>query len=253
MITLRKLASLKPRTRIRKSANIFYVASKSDSHDINYLSSICELLLNDNELSAITNNIQKKRDSLSDPQNINRTLDSLYYLLLNELGTSPGDWDLKYKTENRSGLSPRKHQFTLYLDDIRSPFNIGSIFRTAESFGVSRIILSQDCPSPDHARCLRTAMGCTNVIPWTFGTLNDAAGPLFALETGSTEINNFSFPKSGTLIVGSEELGISETSRAISKNSAGIVSIPTIGTKGSLNLSVAAGIALYHWQKSVTD
>ena len=50
--------------------------------------------------------------------------------------------------ECRGGRSGRFDGVRVFLDDLRSPFNIGSVFRTSEAFGVSEIILSPDCPSP---------------------------------------------------------------------------------------------------------
>jgi RNA methyltransferase, TrmH family len=260
MITLKKLASLKPRTRTRKTAAVFHLFARdirqNKDVDINFLDQLVSMLIeNKNTEEDLKKRITNGYEAVKTGKDPARSLDSLHYLLMESLGESPADWDLEYRTGPGASAEIIRKGFRLYLDDIRSPFNIGSIFRTADSFSVSRILLSPDCPSPDHPRSLRTAMGCTSVIPWEICSIDDLKvqknGPLFALETGGTAIGCFRFPETGTLIIGSEEAGISKAARKAAEESAGIVSIPTHGSKGSLNLSVATGIALFHWDDAV--
>ena len=75
-------------------------------------------------------------------------------------------------------------------------------------------------------------------------------GPFFALETGGTPLENFSFPTRGILIAGSEELGVSPGALAAADASLGRVSITCYGAKGSLNVSVAFGIVMQAWANS---
>ena len=260
MITLKKLAGLKPRTRIRKAASLFHLFAlelgQNKDIDINFLDRLVSMLLEDKKNEEnLKRRIIDGYEAVKTGKDPARSLDSLHYLLMESLGESPADWDLEYRTNSGAPAAIKRKGFRLYLDDIRSPFNIGSIFRTADSFSVSRILLSPDCPSPDHPRSLRTAMGCTSVIPWEICSIDDLKaqknGPLFALETGGAAIGSFRFPETGTLIIGSEEAGVSKAAREAAEESAGIVSIPTHGSKGSLNLSVATGIALFHWDNAV--
>ncbi|MDR0602585.1 MAG: TrmH family RNA methyltransferase [Treponema sp.] len=139
----------------------------------------------------------------------------------------------------------------VYLEDIRSPFNVGAMFRAAESFGAEKIWLSPLSADPRHKRAERTAMGCTAVLPWE-RTETIPSGPLFALETGGADIGCFSFPRQGVLIVGSEELGVSPKALALADASLGRVSIPVFGAKGSLNVSVAFGIIMHAWAAALT-
>jgi TrmH family RNA methyltransferase len=101
-------------------------------------------------------------------------------------------------------------------------------------------------------------MGCVDILPWerlpetidpaketSFPSLPPV--PLFALETGGTAITHFQFPPQAIMIVGSEELGTSPQALAAANASLGRVSIPSYGAKGSLNASVAFGIALQAW------
>jgi len=97
-------------------------------------------------------------------------------------------------------------------------------------------------------------MGCIDVIPWErqdLFSVPDAAPlpyPVFALETGGIPLDEFPFPRRGLLITGSEELGVSPRALAAADASLGRVSISCYGTKASLNVSVAFGIAMQAWR-----
>ena len=176
-----------------------------------------------------------------------RALNNIKHLLLAATGRDQADWDF---TCSDGKLDPVKRQIFegmfVYLEDIRSPFNVGAMFRTAESFGVEKIILSPFCADPRHRRAERTAMGCIDIVPWERQELNPEL-PVFALETGGTPLKDFTFPARGILIAGSEELGVSPRALAAADASLGRVSIPCYGAKASLNVSVAFGIALQAW------
>jgi TrmH family RNA methyltransferase len=73
------------------------------------------------------------------------------------------------------------------------------------------------------------------------------------LETGGAPLGRFEFPTEGTMIVGSEELDVSPAALAAADASAGRVSIQTYGAKGSLNVSVAFGIALRAWAEALAS
>jgi TrmH family RNA methyltransferase len=189
-------------------------------------------------------------------------------LLLAETGRFEADWDF---TDHGGRLDVSKRRpfpgMQVYLEDIRSPFNVGAMFRSAESFGAEKIWLSPLCADPRHPRAARTAMGCVDALPWerleaapwertASGETPSGAprrdppplpGPLFALETGGAALAGFPFPPEGTMIVGSEELGVSPGALAAADASLGRVSIPTFGLKGSLNVSAAFAVAMQAW------
>lgn len=191
---------------------------------------------------------------------VRRALNTVRHLLLAETGRSPADWDFI----NDSGrLDPARRRpfpgMAVYLEDIRSPFNVGAMFRSAESFGAEKIFLSPLCADPRHPRAARSAMGCVEALPWEHRELfgnedeNPHPGPVFALETGGVPLGEFPFPPRGLLIAGSEELGVSPQSLAIADASLGRVSIPCYGAKGSLNVSVAFGIVMQAWAGTLTQ
>jgi len=191
-------------------------------------------------------------ESTSAPE-FRRAVNCVKHILLAETGRDQADWDFTVP----GGLDPAKRQIfegmMVYMEDIRSPFNVGAMFRTAESFGVEKIILSPLCADPRHKRAQRTAMGCTEIIPWERQDLFPAGEPpplpcpVFALETGGIPLAEFPFPRKGLLIAGCEELGVSPRALAAADASAGRVSIPCYGAKASLNVSVAFGIAVNAW------
>ena len=172
--------------------------------------------------------------------------------LLNIIGTFPAEWDLviaPHRKPKKGFVEKRFFHSGLYVyaEDIRSPFNLGSIFRTAEAMGAEKVFISPFCTDPLHPRCQRSAMGCVESIPWERSPLENLPKdlPCFVLETGGTDIEDFIFPKEGIVIIGSEELGVSP--EALSYAQYGRVSIPMTGIKASLNVGVAFGILMYAW------
>ncbi|MFQ3619355.1 MAG: TrmH family RNA methyltransferase [Spirochaetales bacterium] len=173
---------------------------------------------------------------------------SLRHLIEQEVGIEQAEWDL-YPPFNHRSSKRRVFPIRLYLDELRSPFNVGSIFRSADCFGIERIYLAPGTASPEHRRAVRSAMGATHIVPWEYAPYEalQEEEHLFALETGGTPIESFMFPPSGICIIGSEELGIYPTLLDWAKKRRGIVTIPLFGVKGSLNVAVAAGILMHAW------
>ena len=188
-----------------------------------------------------------------------RAVNDLRHVLVRVSGQAPADWDL------RDYLSPSvpepgdpkatRRQFLpglkVYLEDIRSPFNVGSILRTAEALGFEEVLLSPGCADPRHPRAARSSMGAVDMIPWRRQRLEDLppAETVFALELGGLPLREFSFPKKGLLILGSEELGVSGPALSLARDRR--VSIPMRGIKASINVAVAFGIAAQAWVSSL--
>lgn len=159
-----------------------------------------------------------------------------------------------------------KKELFLILHDIRSAYNVGAIFRTADGAGVSKIYLSgyTPIPSDENKSCKtqadkmieKTALGAEKTIPWEkcqdlkklLEELNPPAGgekiSIVALEKNdkATDIKKFKAKFPMALILGNEVEGVPED---ILQKCDGVVSIPMRGKKESLNVSVAAGIAMY--------
>jgi TrmH family RNA methyltransferase len=183
-----------------------------------------------------------------------RALNTVRHILLAETGRQTADWDF---IDHQGCLYPAKRRsfpgMRVYLEDIRSPYNVGAMFRTAESFGAEKISLSPLCADPLHPRANRTAMGCVEVIPWerVENLAGLGEGPFFALETGGVPLSEFRFPPRAVILTGSEELGISPEALDMAERSLGRVTIPSYGAKGSLNVSVAFGIVMQAWAAEI--
>lgn len=178
--------------------------------------------------------------------------------LLAIIGTFPAEWDLiiaPHPNQNADGTVKKRDFFSevyVYAEDIRSPFNCGSIFRTAEAMGAEKVFISPLCIDPNHPKAQRSGMGCIETLGFErksvpelveFAQKNDL--PIFVLETGGTPIEEFKFPKKGICIIGSEELGVSP--EALKAATYGTVTIPMKGLKASLNVGVAYGILMQKW------
>ena len=267
MITIRKLKTLKTGTLRRKTAVILQAFEQELRNgirpDSRYLDDFLELTSaafnTDETISPRALSIRNRTADLQSGE-LMRELNGLRHAILSVLGAEPADWDLSVTAapvingiQGEHETDGKREGVELYLDDIRSPFNLGSIFRTSEAFGVSMICLSPDCPSPEHQRARRSAMGCTELVEWRKCSAEDAliGKNVFALELGGTPIDDFEFPSRGIAVIGSEELGISPETRAAAERSCGLVSIPVYGNKGSINVSVAFGIMMQRWSESL--
>ncbi|HHE38156.1 MAG TPA: TrmH family RNA methyltransferase, partial [Candidatus Cloacimonetes bacterium] len=154
----------------------------------------------------------------------------------------------------KDGEKPEKKKIPLYLilDNLRSSFNVGSIFRTAECFGVSEILLCGYTATPENKKVRKTAMGTDKIVKWKYFERTEKAIEflknrnikIYALETTSNAkpINEIEIPKSIALIFGNEALGISKEILRLTDK---IVQIPLSGWKNSLNVGVTAGICCY--------
>ncbi|MEE1210938.1 MAG: TrmH family RNA methyltransferase [Treponema sp.] len=218
-----------------------------------YTKKIAEIVLQDpklpksafDELSALLQ---------SEPFDERRVCNCARNHLLEIIGTFPAEWDLviaPHKNPLAEDGTVIERNFypgtAVYAEDIRSPFNLGSIFRTAEGMGAEKVYISPGCVDPEQPRAVRSGMGCIETMGWDRISIEDLPQdvPVFALETGGTPIDEFKFPEKGICIIGSEELGVSP--QALKRATYGTVTIPMIGLKASLNVGVAFGILMQKW------
>ena len=145
------------------------------------------------------------------------------------------------------------------LDNIRSLHNIGSVFRTCDAFLISRIILSGYTASPPHREIQKTALGATETVPWqhikdpneVIAELKDNGYLIVPLEQAMGSEALSEFRPSGrkiALILGNEVDGVSHE---YMESADTVLEIPQEGTKHSLNVSVAAGVALWEMFKKM--
>lgn len=130
----------------------------------------------------------------------------------------------------------------VYLDQLRSAHNVGSILRTIEALGLGKAYFSPGTPFITHKQVKDTSMGADKWVECEQGTLLDTLpSPLIALETSDEAISldDFIFPPCFTLIIGNEEYGCSE---AVLRQADYLIEIPLRGRKNSLNVANAFAI-----------
>ncbi len=146
-------------------------------------------------------------------------------------------------------------KIVIIAHNIRSIWNVGSLFRTADAFAISHIYLTGYTAAPPRTEISKTALGAEAWIPWSketdpydvIATLRSDGYEIIALERTekSRTLSEHKPALHVCLILGHEISGVSEDLLAASDTA---VSIPMLGQKNSLNVSVAAGIALHHYR-----
>ncbi len=153
-----------------------------------------------------------------------------------------------------------KKPFYLILPDIRSCHNVGSIFRTADAFCVSKIFLAGYTASPPKIQIDKVALGAEKWVPWEkvddalklIKKLKKQGLEIIALEKNDESVNIVStkFQTSSVLIMGNEVEGIDNRIMRLADRA---VHIPMHGRKQSLNVSVAAGIAMHYIRNNLDN
>jgi len=146
----------------------------------------------------------------------------------------------------------KKFDLVLILHNIRSRFNVGSIFRTADGAGVKKIYLCGITPAPPHPQIDKVALGAEKIIPFQktkqivrlIKQLKQEGYQTAALEQNRRSCFYFNFKPRwpAALILGAEVNGLPSK---ILKLADVIVEIPMRGQKESLNVGVAAGIVMF--------
>tara|TARA_B100000745_G_scaffold53689_2_gene31886 strand:- start:5592 stop:6062 length:471 start_codon:yes stop_codon:yes gene_type:complete len=146
----------------------------------------------------------------------------------------------------------------LILHNIRSAYNVGAIFRTADAVGVSKIYLTGYTPAPidrfgrPRKDIAKTALGAEKSVEWEHGDVSRVIQQLnekeifvvsVEIDEKAIPIHTYVFPQRVAFVFGNEIRGVSKQLR---ERSDAIVEIPMRGKKESLNVSVAAGMVLFY-------
>lgn len=163
----------------------------------------------------------------------------------------------------------RKLPVTVILDNVRSQHNIGSVFRTADSFIMERVILCGICATPPTAEIHKSALGAEFSVAWeyfqdtleavkklkkegyTIISIEQAENSISLQEATKTvygDLSGSGKEKKTALIFGNEVKGVSQS---IVDASDYVIEIPQFGTKHSLNISVSAGMVLWEFCKAL--
>lgn len=152
----------------------------------------------------------------------------------------------------------KKLPLVVVLDDVRSMHNVGSVFRTGDAFRIEAVCLCGITSTPPSTEIHKTALGAEDSVAWSYyptaleaiAQLKAEGYEIFSIEQthGSTMLQDF-IPlqdKKYAVILGNEVKGVHQE---VVDASDGCLEIPQFGTKHSLNVSVAAGIIIWHFSK----
>ena len=153
-----------------------------------------------------------------------------------------------------------KMPLVVVLDDVRSMYNVGSVFRTSDAFRVEKICLCGITSTPPHPEIHKTALGAEDSVSWqhydtaleAVTELQKAGYTVFSVEQaeGSTSLPSFHAERGRkyAVVMGNEVKGVHQE---VIDASDGCLEIPQFGTKHSMNVSVTTGIIIYHFAKDL--
>ncbi|MBP3713863.1 MAG: RNA methyltransferase [Phocaeicola sp.] len=148
------------------------------------------------------------------------------------------------------------------LDEVRSLYNVGSVFRSSDAFCIDKLYLCGITATPPHPEIHKTALGAEDSVDWIYkkstmdaiNELHDNGYVVLAIEQveGSTMLQNFmpEKDKAYAIVFGNEVKGVQQQ---VVDACDGCIEIPQYGTKHSLNVSVTAGIVLWEISKKMRD
>lgn len=169
---------------------------------------------------------------------------------------------LKLEELGRIGIedfkSIDKIPIVVVIDNIRSAMNVGSFFRTSDAFKIEKLVLCGITATPPHKEILKTAIGASSSVDWTYGAdiaeaLKDLKGQNYEIigieqtdESQAMSSYHVDTSKKYALVFGNEVKGISD---AALPSLDVALEIPQFGTKHSLNVSVCGGIVIWYFAK----
>lgn len=148
----------------------------------------------------------------------------------------------------------KKLPLTVVLDDVRSLYNVGSVFRSSDAFRVEAVYLCGITATPPHPEIHKTALGGEDSVAWRYfntateavQSLHDEGVTVYSIEQveGSTKLQNLQLDtdKRYAVVLGNEVKGVHQE---VVDMSDGCLEIPQFGTKHSLNVSVTAGMVIW--------
>lgn len=154
----------------------------------------------------------------------------------------------------------KKNPLVVVLDNVRSMYNVGSVFRTADAFRIKAIYLCGITSCPPHPEIHKTALGAEDAVDWyyhkealeTVKMLQQQGYEVLAIEQveGSTMLQDFvaETDKKYAVVFGNEVKGVNQE---VVDCCNGCLEIPQFGTKHSLNVSTTAGIVMWEMMKKV--
>lgn len=170
----------------------------------------------------------------------------------------------KLSNDELGRISPQEYKaaskipVTVLLDNVRSMHNIGSVFRTADSFFMEKVVLCGICAVPPQAEIHKSALGAEFSVDWEYRKetiaavrdLKKAGYTIVSVEQAENSVSlenlRLDVDKKYALVFGNEVMGVGQD---VVDESDLVLEIPQFGTKHSLNVSVSAGVVLWEFCK----
>ncbi len=237
-----------------------FIGLERDSQDGNFDKQLLEHLIDliaslEKSEDLILKKLAKYKDHLKSEMTL-RHFATIAVPFERYLKKSIQDDDFMVLSQDRDHLVMKRVPLHFVIDNMRSAFNVGSIFRTADTMGAQKLWLTGYTPTPHQIQVERAALGSTLILDWEACTFQSAIDHLkaqkikvVALETSSKALD-ISFPfaeeEPVAFVVGNERFGLDPDQLKLCDE---IRRIPTFGIKNSLNAATAAAIAGYEWRK----
>ena len=154
----------------------------------------------------------------------------------------------------------KKLPVIVVVDNVRSQYNVGSVFRTSDAFRVEAIYLCGISATPPHQEIHKTALGAEDTVDWKYfkdttvaiNELKAAGYFIYSIEQveGSVMLENLQLDatKKYAVVLGNEVKGVQQEVVNLSDD---CIEIPQYGTKHSLNVSTTAGIVIWDFFKQI--
>jgi tRNA G18 (ribose-2'-O)-methylase SpoU len=234
--------------------------SSDGKYDQMFLQELISLIASlENSTDPILQKLSKYKDSLTTTMTV-RHLSTIAVPFERYLKKGMADDEFLVSNTDRDHLVTPRVPLHFIIDSMRSAFNVGSIFRTADTLGAQKIWLTGYTPTPHQMQVERAALGAAFVVEWEQKSFTECVTHLLkegyqiiALETSSKAIDisvDFNFEKPTAFLIGNERFGLDKDQLEIASE---IRRIPTFGIKNSLNAGVAAAIAGYEWRKQYNE
>lgn len=258
MIKEKKFLSLKATTQLKKIADEAKIVRDNILNNENYSLETLHtyatyLEKNNNELYLKIASICKK-----DGRELLEDVHFLYNYLLEKIGRPVPESQFVQITGDRKNFDIKRNDVILVLDNLQSAFNVGSIVRLSDAFGVKKIYFLGRTPFILHEKVKKTAkdadkhISCEQVsdIETLFSKLKFDGYTIWGVETGLTAVSIYDakFDNKTAIVMGNEEIGISQKVVNLCDN---IVEIPMKGFKNSINVSNACSVILYEYSRQV--
>ncbi|MCK5761047.1 MAG: hypothetical protein KAH33_07115 [Candidatus Delongbacteria bacterium] len=257
----KKFLSLKPTTQIFKICNELelqrdnLIASKDV--DLSILQQFSEYLLDSqrNDIAVKFNDIISEKDKRFQLEKIH----FLYHELREEAGYPVSEKQfIKSSKDKESSEKKEKSELVIILENLRSAFNVGSIIRSSECFGIKEIITTGITPQATDNKVIKTAKDTEKNVKFSFAEdisevikeLKDLGYIIIGAETGegSISLSEHNFQRKTAVIFGNEEIGLTQKVIELCDK---IVEIDMKGLKNSLNVSNAVSIFLFEYGRQM--